>query len=578
MPPAGGCAMAGGCPAPQRFYQHVTTGCEWNWGIVWGHATSKDLVHWEHLESAIEPTPGGFDADGCFSGCCVVDIDNGGLPTILFTGVRLRSNPDCGPLPPVENDLQLPFIETQGVAIAEPGDDKLRLWNKMDAPLIPLPPSNMPLTGWRDPFIFQEGGNGKDWMMLMGTGIKGEGGAVLVYTAKQLSQEWQFKGLLCLGDADTGAMWECPLLIKLDPHKEHSARVPLHTFGLRKSFSGSGSWSQSFEAVGKVDLDDEVPEQQVAYKPGVSEASRVAVDVDERYQYLLCISPDAPTNPVICYMGQYEDLKYNLEDAKGPFRLDLGDILYAPNITKDAEGRNLLWGWLQERRKVGSYDYAGCLSVPRVLSIKGNKLMQEPADQIAGLRNGASWHDSGVTLYPEEPSPLPGISGEALDLDITVERGSSEAAGILLRSWHVGGEGSAAIIFDWERNSLEVVFEAVDPDTMEFTLDAESSRRVGGNIDLRPGEPLQLRVLMDHSCVEIFTGTGDVLSTRVYRGSAPAGADSGIDFVAFGGSATLARVAAYEMSTIWKTEGVAKEEAQKVLEGNCHPMFASLSC
>lgn len=153
--------------------------------------------------------------------------------------------------------------------------------------------------------------------------------------------EWQFKGLLCLGDADTGAMWECPLLIKLDPYKEHSTHVPMHTLGLRKSFSGSGSWSQSFEAIGKVDLDEEVPEEQVAYKSGNAEVSRV--DVDERFRYLLCISPDAPTNPVICYMGQYEDLKYNLDDAKGPFRLDLGDTLYAPNITKDAEVSSPLW-------------------------------------------------------------------------------------------------------------------------------------------------------------------------------------------------------------------------------------------
>ena len=36
-------------------------------------------------------------------------------------------------------------------------------------------------------------------------------------------------------------------------------------------------------------------------------------------------------------MGDYEDFKFNLEDAKGPFRLDLGDILYAPNISTDAE-------------------------------------------------------------------------------------------------------------------------------------------------------------------------------------------------------------------------------------------------
>ncbi|NJR41854.1 MAG: glycoside hydrolase family 32 protein [Akkermansiaceae bacterium] len=56
-----------------RFYQHLPTSCEWDWGLVWGHAISSDLVHWEHLPPALRPTPGELDADGCFSGCCTVD-------------------------------------------------------------------------------------------------------------------------------------------------------------------------------------------------------------------------------------------------------------------------------------------------------------------------------------------------------------------------------------------------------------------------------------------------------------------------------------------------------------------------
>ena len=40
------------------------------------------------------------------------------------------------------------------------------------------------------------------------------------------------------------------------------------------------------------------------------------------------------------------------------------------------QGRYIMWGWLQERRKVGSYDYAGCLSLPRVLYIRGDRLIQ----------------------------------------------------------------------------------------------------------------------------------------------------------------------------------------------------------
>lgn len=103
-----------------RFYQHIMNGCEWDFGIVWGHAVSTDLVHWQHLPPAIAPSPGGADADGCFSGCCVLDTD--GTPVILYTGVRLRSNPDCGALPPADRDLNLPFVESQLSAKPFPGE------------------------------------------------------------------------------------------------------------------------------------------------------------------------------------------------------------------------------------------------------------------------------------------------------------------------------------------------------------------------------------------------------------------------------------------------------------------------
>ncbi|GFR46491.1 hypothetical protein Agub_g8069, partial [Astrephomene gubernaculifera] len=65
------------------FYQHVPEGCTWSFGLVWAHAVSPDLVHWEHLPHAVVPTPGGLDSDGCFSGCAT--IDENGVPTIMYT-------------------------------------------------------------------------------------------------------------------------------------------------------------------------------------------------------------------------------------------------------------------------------------------------------------------------------------------------------------------------------------------------------------------------------------------------------------------------------------------------------------
>lgn len=68
------------------------------------------------------------------------------------------------------------------------GDKNLVTWQKAEVPLIAVPPSSMPLVGWRDPFIFEVGGSseGGRWGMLMGSGLKGKGGAVMIYRADSL--------------------------------------------------------------------------------------------------------------------------------------------------------------------------------------------------------------------------------------------------------------------------------------------------------------------------------------------------------------------------------------------------------
>lgn len=76
-------------------------------------------------------------------------------------------------------------------------------------------------------------------------------------------------------------------------------------------------------------------------------------------------------------------------------------------------------------------------------------------------------------------------------------QGSASTVGILLRSWNQAGEGGAAVLFNWETSLLEVVFEALDPATMSFSLTAPLARRVGGSVPHKPGAPLALRLLLD---------------------------------------------------------------------------------
>ena len=77
-------------------------------------------------------------------------------------------------------------------------------------------------------------------------------------------------------------------------------------------------------------------------------------------------------------------------------------------------------------------------------------------------------------------------------------RGSATAAGLLFRSWNAGGEGSASVVYDWDRNVLEVVFlggEARDSMTggpIDMEDDDDGGHRIGGEVSMRPDETVQV--------------------------------------------------------------------------------------
>ncbi len=98
---------------------------------------------------------------------------------------------------------------------------------------------------------------------------------------------------------------------------------------------------------------------------------------------------------------------------------------------------------------------------------------------------------------------------------------------------------------------LKVIFEGVDPATLEFSMSAPTARAVGGQLATQPP----------------FTAGGEVLTTRVYRGSPPPEQqqDAGIDFVAYGGAAAIARLEAHEMGSMWKAQAGGKGAAPAVV-------------
>ena len=187
------------------FHQYNPRGATWG-NMHWAHATSPDMIHWRHEEIALAPTPGGPDSDGVFSGSAVVDQGKIG---VIYTGVAPPSSPGDATL----RDGVHTWRESQCLAIAQ--DSDLRIWKKIPEPVIAAPPPGLAVTGFRDPALWREGDK---WMLILGSGVRGKGGMILLYTSSDL-RHWTYLHPLIEGAAskmtgenpvDTGEMWECP--------------------------------------------------------------------------------------------------------------------------------------------------------------------------------------------------------------------------------------------------------------------------------------------------------------------------------------------------------------------------------
>lgn len=124
-------------------------------------------------------------------------------------------------------------------------------------------------------------------------------------------------------------------------------------------------------------------------------------------------------------------------------------------------------------------------------------------------------------------------------------RNSSSATDAALAAKEVGGQG-VLVLYDFSSSRLTVVIgDGVGQGLMAAESAEEAGagrtaleeciraagtasrlsdglRVLGGQLRVRPGYPMKLRLLMDYSLLEIFTSDGQALSTRVYRGLWPA--------------------------------------------------------
>ena len=187
----------------------------------WGHAVTRDLVHWRHLPIALTATPGSCDEGGCWSGSAAVAD---GTPVIMYTGVDIPTR-----------ERPREWREVQCLAI---GSHDTESWQKYPGnPVVESPPPDLDITDFRDPCIWKEG---DDWYMIIGAGIRYEGATALMYRSPDLKR-WEYLHPLCTGAPDpTCYCWECPdffalgdrhvlLTSKLSPLLQYASINPTRT-------------------------------------------------------------------------------------------------------------------------------------------------------------------------------------------------------------------------------------------------------------------------------------------------------------------------------------------------------------
>jgi beta-fructofuranosidase len=179
------------------FYQFNPTKETWG-NLHWGHAKSKDLVHWEHLPIALAPD--GFPREmHCWSGCCVIADDD--TPIIFYTSMNIPS-------------LLLTRARRYAQQWLATGSPDLVTWEKHPAnPILreKIHGDRIP-EHWRDPYVWRE--NDRWFMVLCGQYSGEQFGRVFLYQSPDL-WDWKYVGILSTGTAAEGRGWECPNYFKL---------------------------------------------------------------------------------------------------------------------------------------------------------------------------------------------------------------------------------------------------------------------------------------------------------------------------------------------------------------------------
>ena len=460
------------------FYQYNPSGDVWG-HMSWGHAVSRDLIHWEELAVALPEENGVM----IFTGSTVVDTHN-------TSGFCADSKPCMvavytGHTPATPSR---PALQTQNLAFS---NDRGRTWTKYSA----NPVLNLNLPDFRDPHVFWAD-QARQWVMAVALPNDHK---VLFYGSPDL-KGW--KRLSEFGPAGaTGGQWECPTLTEIPIAESPRQTSPRQTRWVLK----------------------------VGLNPGGLQGGS-----GEQY-----------------FVGSFDGGRFtNDNPSSTTLWTDYGKDCYCAltfNGMKPGE-LPIMIGWMsnwQYAAKAPTQPWRGQMTIPRRLQLRrlreGLRLVQEPIEAIERLRGGHfAWRGQNAaelnlalkqkvhwSSFELRSTALPGAAGEVA-WRLTAGGGKYTTVG------YAGGE-----LF------VDRTQSGVTDFSKDFPARTSAPLAIGNS-------PLELRILVDRSTVEVFAQGGKVAITNLFY--PPAGAQ-GMEFFAGGVKAGPIRVDVWELRSAWKSPG-----------------------
>ncbi len=217
------------------------------------------------------------------------------------------------------------------------------------------------------------------------------------------------------------------------------------------------------------------------------------------------------------YIGTWDGKQFNPESHH---RMNWpGGTFFAPETLVDDKGRRILWAWVLDRKSGSS---SGMMSMPRVLTLAKDKLSLniEPPKEVENLRCN-EMQEKTFSVAAGQSVMLKNVSGNSLEMDITIDPGKAKRFGLKVFCSEDGREQTPVVI-DKEKNILQINMRSSSlkkPDYQEFVM----VRKPNPNIEtedspftLKKSEKVHLRVFLDKSILEVFANNRQCITQVIY--------------------------------------------------------------